>query len=156
MDDLDTVDVSEHVRQRGHESRVDLDRDDTSDGTGQREGERADSGADLEHDIVGSETRRGDDASDRVRIDEQMLAIALAHRESVPVEQRPRRARGEQRAHRRPSRREQAGQAPQPCRARTPSATSICCSRVASEASPGKPSGRYAFQVRASNCRPPW
>ena len=47
---------------------------------------------------------------------------------------------------------EQDGQAPQPCEARTRSATAICCSRLAPDAEPFPP---WARQVDGENCRPP-
>jgi hypothetical protein len=54
--------------------------------------------------------------------------------------------------HRRPSRAEQAGQAPQPCDASTRWATRICAARLAVA---GEPLPPFARQVPAENCRPP-
>jgi hypothetical protein len=53
---------------------VEFDGGEVSDGPGESVGERAESGAYLEHMIVGTGTRGVDDPALRVRVDEEVLA----------------------------------------------------------------------------------
>ena len=64
-------------RQPVGEHRVDLDGDHGARGLEQREGQRAEARADLEHDVVGTDLGETDDAAHRVGVVDEVLAQAL-------------------------------------------------------------------------------
>ncbi len=64
---------------------VDLDRDDALHVRQQREGERAEAGADLDDDVVGLELGGADDAPHGVAVDDEVLAALLGGTYAEPL-----------------------------------------------------------------------
>jgi hypothetical protein len=85
--DLDVVAVSEHLGERGDEPGIDLDRDDPRHRVGQAQRERSEPGPISSTVSSGARSGRGDDPSDRVRVDDEVLTGGLPRREPVRVEQ---------------------------------------------------------------------
>ena len=65
------------VREGGGQGRVDLDGGDVGDLGQQREGQRAETGTDLDDHVVGPEAGQPDDPPDGVGVDDEVLAPLL-------------------------------------------------------------------------------
>ena len=69
--------LGDRARQRPGQHGVDLDRGDRRRGLEQGQGQRAQPGADLDHDVVGRDAGLADDPADRVGVDDEVLAALL-------------------------------------------------------------------------------
>ena len=154
----------------GRQPVVDLDGDHVPGHLEQREGQRPEARADLEHDVVGSDPGVADDPAHGVAVDDEVLPALLA-RAQVELVGEAAYLGGAEQAHRGPghgseasraepgvsaggrARRQQCGQAPYPPLAsRSLVAMAIWVSRLCWLGSPVPP---YARQVPRLNCSPP-
>lgn len=155
--------IGDGPRQPGGQLGVDLDRDDAPRLTEQCQSQRPESGPHFEDHVVGADTGRGDDATHRVRIVDEVLTQCLGgpdvqlrgERADLGGTEESRRHTAKNRRQPMPSCEVHDGQAPQPCAAWVFLAIAICSSRVARSAR-----GAYSWppqrsQVFWSNWMPP-
>ena len=75
--------VGDDLAQHRHEPAVDLDRRHRRPGLGERQRQRAETGADLDHVVAGADAGQAGDAADGVRVGDEVLAEVAAGRQAA-------------------------------------------------------------------------
>ena len=92
LDDRHVVEAADDVGEHVDEAVVDLDRGHRGAGVGERHGERAQPGADLEDVVTGPDAGEVGDATDRVGVGDEVLAEIAARGEPAARQEVPHRA----------------------------------------------------------------
>jgi hypothetical protein len=89
--ETDVLAFADDGSQRGEQRPVELDRGDATAGVRERQGERAEAGADLDHRIPRTNARVQDDGTGEVRVREEVLTERLRGPDVEAVGERPER-----------------------------------------------------------------